>query len=182
MPPKLSPAESPIARDVVFLLDHSGSMHGWKIVAARRALGRMIDTLHDQDHFGVIAFNHETSVLPGEHSLLKATNGNRWRALQWIGQVASTGGTEIHRALQDALQRLSSDVQSRREKIVVLVTDGQVAGEDDALRLLGTSVCSKALRVFTIGIDQAVKRGVPSTYRRPLSRPMPFGRVRTTIG
>ncbi|MCA9214569.1 MAG: VWA domain-containing protein [Planctomycetales bacterium] len=159
MPPKLSPTELPIARDIVFLLDHSGSMHGWKIVAARRALGRMIDTLHDHDHFGVIAFNHETNSLPGECSLLKASNANRWRALQWISQVSSSGGTELRRALEDALQQLSSDTQSRREKIVVIVTDGQIAGEDEVLRLLGTSSFAKELRAFTIGIDQAVNEG-----------------------
>ena len=44
-------------RDVAFVLDRSGSMGGWKMVAARRALGRMVDTLLDHDRFTVLAFD-----------------------------------------------------------------------------------------------------------------------------
>ena len=46
-------------RDVVVLLDRSGSMSGWKMAAARRAAARLIDTLTDRDRFGLILFDNE---------------------------------------------------------------------------------------------------------------------------
>ena len=51
-------------RDVVFVLDRSGSMGGWKMVAARRSVGRMIDALAKADRFGVLAFDTEIDTLP----------------------------------------------------------------------------------------------------------------------
>src|SRR5262245_4028958 len=56
--PPAAAATTSRPRDVVFVLDRSGSMEGWKIVAARRALCRMIDTLNSADRFAVIAFNN----------------------------------------------------------------------------------------------------------------------------
>ena len=56
-------------RDVAFVLDRSGSMEGWKIVAARRAMARMIDTLGERDRFIVLAFDNgvRDPARPGLH-------------------------------------------------------------------------------------------------------------------
>src|SRR3569623_1948712 len=67
-------------RDVVFLLDRSGSMEGWKMVAARRALARMIDTLTSRDRFSVIAFDDRIADIPG--SLAPASDRTRFRAVE----------------------------------------------------------------------------------------------------
>src|SRR5262249_1787646 len=55
--PPADKAQMPRPRDVVFVLDRSGSMGGWKMVAARRALARMVETLSAQDRFTVYAFD-----------------------------------------------------------------------------------------------------------------------------
>src|SRR5262249_32120342 len=70
-------------RDVVFVLDRSGSMGGWKIVAARRAMARMVDTLTDQDRFTVYAFDNVIETPPSfeGNKLLAATNQHRFRAV-----------------------------------------------------------------------------------------------------
>lgn len=161
----LIPGEVPAAervqpRDVVILLDRSGSMGGWKMVAARRAAGRLVDSLREEDRFAVLAFDSVTETAPGfREELLPATDRNRWGVVEWLGRLEARGGTEMEPALAQAVHWLSVGEESTRDAIVVLVTDGQVAGEDVLLRTLQTSAAGKMPRIFAVGIDQAVNAG-----------------------
>jgi Ca-activated chloride channel family protein len=145
-------------RDLVFLLDRSGSMSGWKMVAARRALIRMIETLTEADRFTVLAFDNEVSLPPGfsEKELLPASSSHRFRCVEWLHNVGARGGTELHQPLNTAVTLLSAR-PAERERGLVLLTDGQVGNEDDILRMLGQRLAG--LRIFTLGIDQAVNEG-----------------------
>lgn len=164
LPPRVD-ASAPLApRNVVFLLDRSGSMQGWKMVAARRALGRMVDSLIAEDRFAVLAFDNDLEELaPG---LLAADDRQRWRALEWLAKIDARGGTDLGPALLAAARRArtSPDSQSGRDdragaqSLVVLVTDGQVSGEDQILRQV-TSVAGGAPRMLVVGIDEAVNSG-----------------------
>ena len=90
-------------RDVAFLLDRSGSMSGWKLVAARRAMARMIDTLNDADRFAVLAFDDRIEMpqlAKREKSLVSATDRNRFKAVEFLAKIESRGGTEIAPASQ----------------------------------------------------------------------------------
>ncbi|MFP6769906.1 MAG: VIT domain-containing protein, partial [Planctomycetaceae bacterium] len=146
-------------RDVVLLLDRSGSMGGWKMVAARRAAGRLIDSLGDADRFAVIAFDSVVEV--EQEGLQAATDRNRFQAVRWLGQLEARGGTEMDEPLVRAVGWLAdgrSD-QEQSEPIIVLVTDGQVAGEDVLLQTLHRVAGGRMPRVFAVGIDQAVNAG-----------------------
>jgi Ca-activated chloride channel homolog len=156
--PPVGQAQKEKARDIVFILDRSGSMGGWKMVAARRALARMVDTLTDRDRFTVYAFDNmvETPVSFGEAALEQATDRNRFRAVEFLAKIEARGGTELAQPLDRAVNTLAGDDASR-DRILVLVTDGQVGNEDQILRALGDKV--KNLRIFTLGIDQAVNEG-----------------------
>ena len=146
------------SRDVVVLVDRSGSMHGWKMVAARRAAGRLIDSLGDDDRFGVIAFDHQIDT--EFEGLQSASDRNRFRAVSWMSHLESCGGTEMGEALEMASRWLSEVSGGEdRESIIVLVTDGQVAGEDLLLRQLKDASGPRMPRVFAVGIDQAVNAG-----------------------
>ncbi|MFL6057037.1 MAG: VIT domain-containing protein [Actinoallomurus sp.] len=154
--PPAGPA-APRPRDVVILLDRSGSMGGWKMVAARRAAARIVDTLRSSDpesgdRFAALSFDHEIDrALPD--GLSAATDRNRYRAVEHLAGLDARGGTEILRPLEAAVALLSGDAE--RERIIVLVTDGQVGNEDQVLGRLSLD----GIRVHTIGIDQAVNAG-----------------------
>lgn len=150
--------ESTRPRDVVFVLDRSGSMGGWKMVAARRALARMIDTLHGTDRFRVLAFDDQIENYGG-HSpdWQAATDRLCWQASEWIAKIEARGGTELGAALRAAFQPFATfGMPADREAIVIIITDGQVAGEDSVLRTLQQLGLPRIPRIFTLGIDRAV--------------------------
>jgi Ca-activated chloride channel family protein len=134
-------------------------MGGWKMVAARRAVGRMIDSLLEQDRFTVLAFD-DAQEFPrhADRRLIQSTNRARWQALEWLGQIEARGGTEMGPALCEAARLLAAD-DSSRQRVLVLVTDGQVAGEDAVLKALAKAAGGRLPRVHTLGIDQAVNAG-----------------------
>jgi Ca-activated chloride channel homolog len=158
MPPKFE-ERSAMPRDVVIVLDRSGSMAGWKMVAARRAVGRMIDTLLDHDLFTVLAFDENIEYpAHADKRFVSADDKNRWRALEWLGKVEARGGTEIGPAVVEAVQLLATKKKGR-QSVVVLITDGQVAGEDSIVRSLHATAGKHMPLFHTLGIDRAVNEG-----------------------
>jgi Ca-activated chloride channel family protein len=151
--PPTEQARSRRPRDVVFVLDRSGSMSGWKIVAARRALARMVDTLTERDRFTVYAFDNTIETPPefGGLGLVPASDRQRYRAVEFLAKIDARGGTEMAQPLDQGVQALTDGT---RERILVLITDGQVGNEDQILKHLGPRL--RELRVFALGIDQAV--------------------------
>jgi len=145
-------------RDVIFLLDRSGSMRGWKMVASRRACARMLDTLTDKDRFTVYAFDNLIDTPPAfaGRELRAASDRNRFAAIEFLAGVDARGGTELAQPLSLALAALAA-ASGERERILVLITDGQVGNEDQILRSFGKQ--TEALRIFTVGVDSAVNAG-----------------------
>ncbi len=139
-------------RDVVIVIDRSGSMGGWKIVAARRAAARLVDSLTSRDRFCAIAFDDQIDAIPSR-ALCDATDRARFRAVEALAKIEARGGTELAQPLEAAVDLLAGGYADR-ERVVVLVTDGQVGNEDHVLHMLAPKI--KNVRVFTLGIDQAV--------------------------
>jgi Ca-activated chloride channel homolog len=154
-----------VPRDLVFVLDRSGSMGGWKMVAARRAVARMVDSLTERDRFGVLAFDNviETPPEPGGLGLGVASDHARFQAVDWLSRLEARGGTEMAAPLGRALDLLGGRGTGepagpgRRDPVLVLVTDGQVGNEDQLLRLLAPRL--GGVRVYTVGVDTAVNEG-----------------------
>ena len=149
-------AASPRPRDIVIVLDRSGSMRGWKMVAARRAAARIVDTLTAADQFAVLCFDNVIECPPGlPAALAVASDRHRFRAIEHLARTEARGGTELLGPLQHAVGLLAPD--DGRDRVLVLVTDGQVANEDQILRLVGPRLAG--VRVHLVGIDQAVNAG-----------------------
>jgi Ca-activated chloride channel homolog len=145
---------APRRRDVVLVLDRSGSMGGWKMVAARRAAARIVDTLGNDDRFAALAFDHTITTPPSlPDGLVDANDHNRFRAVEFLSGVDAKGGTQLLEPLTKAAAMLTgSDIE--RDRVLVLVTDGQVGNEDQLLRELSPALTD--VRVHTVGIDRAV--------------------------
>lgn len=150
-------------RDVVVVLDRSGSMDGWKMVAARRAAARVIDSLGARDRFAVLAFDSVTERPPGSDSLAPGTDRIRWAAVEWLARLEARGGTEMLdpvRAAAALLAGAHSAAEAEgadRDQFLILVTDGQVGAEDQILAEVAP--LTGRTRIFTLGVDQAVNAG-----------------------
>jgi Ca-activated chloride channel family protein len=172
LPPVGADAATP--RDLVFVLDRSGSMAGWKMVAARRAVARMIDSLTERDRFALLAFDNliETPPPTGEPEGLEdnppaglraAGDNARFRAVEFLSRLDARGGTEMAAPLARALDLLTGPAAAEsagpgpRDPALVLVTDGQVGNEDQILRLLAPRL--GGVRVYAVGVDTAVNEG-----------------------
>lgn len=154
VPPDATAARRPL--DVAVVLDRSGSMQGWKMVAARRAAARIVDTLDAGDRFTVLAFDDQIEF-PDRlgRALVPATDQARFAAVEFLSRLDARGGTEIHQALDAAASALTDGPQ--HDAVLVLVTDGQIGQEDHVLRSAGRWL--DRVRVFTVGIDRAVNAG-----------------------
>ncbi|MBC7286771.1 MAG: VWA domain-containing protein, partial [Armatimonadetes bacterium] len=118
------PAQEQIpAKDVVLVIDTSGSMRGDKINQARRALLYALKTLKPGDRFGIIAF--ATAPRPLDDELLPATAENVERASKWIEELEAAGGTDIHGALIEACKIASIGRNDGRPSYILMATDGQ---------------------------------------------------------
>jgi Ca-activated chloride channel family protein len=157
--PPLRASDAAARRDVVVVLDRSGSMGGWKLVAARRAAARIVDSLTSQDHFAVLAFDHVVERPPSAADdgcrLVPATDRNRYLAVEWLARLEARGGTELASALTEALADFGVEAGEvgDRSRSCVVVTDGQV-GDDSELVQAATH--TGGVRLFTVGIDRAV--------------------------
>ena len=153
-PPAMLPATFR-PRDVVVLLDRSGSMGGWKMAAARRAAARLLDTLTDRDRFGLILFDNQIEEpAPSAGRLIAASDCARFRAVEYLARVEARGGTAIAPALTRALQYFPNPPEPDRERILLFVTDGQAGNEDQLLRQVHQH--AQHCRIFAVGIDRAV--------------------------
>ncbi|HET9557256.1 MAG TPA: VWA domain-containing protein, partial [Actinomycetota bacterium] len=160
LPPVGAGAVTP--RDLVFVLDRSGSMAGWKMVAARRAVARMVDSLTERDRFGLLAFDNVVETPPAVPAgLTVAGDHARFQAVEFLSRLGARGGTEMAAPLARAAELLAGtgdgDPAGPRDLALVLVTDGQVGNEDQILRLLAPRL--GGARVYTVGVDSAVNEG-----------------------
>ena len=149
-------------RNVIFVFDRSASMNGWKFTAAQRGISRLIDTLTEQDRFGLIAFAGRPDVFKSTDgaALMKAHDQNRFTAIKWLNRLDLGGGTEMEKAIDAALEVAASDPQCTTKSSIVLVTDGQITAEDAVMARLNRIDPTRRPRIYTLGVDRAVNASV----------------------
>jgi Ca-activated chloride channel homolog len=144
-----------IPKDVIFVLDTSGSMAGKKIVQARKALQFCVDNLNDNDRFEIVRFS--TEVEPLFEKLVEASESNRSKATEFVKDLKATGGTAIDDALKRSL-KLRDSAENERPFVVIFLTDGRptVGTTDEDEIVTHVKKSSRHTRIFCFGIGTDV--------------------------
>lgn len=149
LPPSVSAAQTHrTPREVIFIIDTSGSMHGQSLEQAKVALQLALARLTPDDTFNVIQFNSTTEGLFAD--AVPAVTTNIAKATQYVGRLVAQGGTEMQPALQRALDGRNEHARLRQ---VIFLTDGQVGNEEHLFKTITARLGDS--RLFTIGIGSA---------------------------
>ena len=149
--PGLGEAKEIVQKDIVFVMDKSGSMSDKKMDQAKKALKFCIENLNQGDRFELIPFSTEASPLFGEVSEFNAEN--KKKAIERIDALKAIGGTNIDEAIQLALS--SQKTKSDRPFFIIFMTDGKpTIGETQEEALLSKikGLNKNNIRIFTFGI------------------------------
>ncbi len=142
-----------VAKDVVVVLDQSGSMDGEKFAQAQAALQYVLGHLNAEDRFDVIAFSTGTRAYARE--LQPASEAGR--ASAWVATLQAEGGTDINLALLEAMSLITPE--ATRPSIVIFLTDGLATeGEVDTDRILANvaQAAPHNVRLFAFGVGDDV--------------------------
>ncbi len=151
LPPTVDNWKTP-PRELIFIIDTSGSMAGESIAAARQALARGIARLGDSDTFNVIEFNSKAYQLFS--NARPALDRNKRMAINFVQSLHAREGTEMKPALAMAL---GADIDPARMQQVVFITDGSVGNEDELFQMIHKQLGPR--RLFMVGIGSA-----PNSY------------------
>lgn len=148
LPPTTEDPEQFVRREVVFVIDTSGSMEGSSIIQAKHALEMAVTRLRDGDRFNIIEFNSSARALFA--GAVGADRVTRHHAVEFVRGLRAHGGTEMEAALSMALDGREDP---RRVRQIIFLTDGAVGNEEALFRLIHEGLGDS--RLFTVGIGSA---------------------------
>ena len=149
--PRPDAASERIAKDIILVLDHSGSMEGEKFQQAQEALKYILGHLDQEDRFNIISFS--TSVETYARNLRPAQESNA--AIEWISRQSAVGSTDINRALLEAAAMSDGE----HPTYVIFLTDGlPTEGEIDSTKIINNFArnAPEDLRLFAFGVGYDV--------------------------
>ncbi|MBI1764307.1 MAG: VWA domain-containing protein, partial [Acidobacteria bacterium] len=149
-PPERVTAKDVTPKELVFVLDTSGSMSGFPLEKAKETMRLALDALYPQDTFNLITFSGDTHILFPEP--VAATRANLAKAQAFLETREGSGGTEMMKAIRAALD--PSDKQDHL-RIVCFITDGYVGND---FEIIGEVQKHPNARVFSFGIGSSVNR------------------------
>jgi Ca-activated chloride channel family protein len=144
-------AESEVTpREIVFVIDTSGSQYGFPLEKSKKLVDLALGHLHPQDTFNIITFAGNTQILFDEP--VPATEKNLARARGLLANLTGGGGTEMMKAIRASMD--PSDSQDHL-RVVLFFTDGYVGND---MEIIGEVQKHPNARVFTLGIGGSVNR------------------------
>lgn len=155
--PKLEPEANPVPKDMLFVVDRSGSMQDdGKLEQAKKAIEYCLSKLGPNDRFGIVDFATDSSSI--DDRLLAATPENKVRAKRYVERLEAAGGTNIDAALEEGT-RILKHVDGRMP-MVFFLTDGlPTVGETDMnglIKRFAEENSNLKARVFTFGVGSDV--------------------------
>ncbi len=159
-PPAKAENETYLApRDIVFVLDRSGSMHGLKMSSAASALSILLNTLTPRDRFSICAFDDAIEWF----SDLRSVDNDQFfpaslkvleKGQAYLRKIEARGGTEMHGALEAVGKLIQGRRKKKRQAVVVVITDGEIGNDAQIFKFVQTQMAD--CRIFSVGIDTAV--------------------------
>jgi Ca-activated chloride channel family protein len=149
-PPERVASEEITPKELVFVLDTSGSMSGFPIEKAKETMRLALDGLNPRDTFNLITFSGDTRILFPKP--VPATAENRRMAREFLDSRQGSGGTEMMKAIQAALEPSG---EQGRVRVVCFMTDGAVGND---LEIIAEVQRHPDARVFAFGIGSSVNR------------------------
>lgn len=149
--PRPDAAAETLPKDLILVLDHSGSMDGEKFQQAQNALRYILQHLNPEDRFDIVSFS--TNVETYARNLRPANEANE--AIAWVNSLSAEGSTDINRALLEA----ASMNDGEHPLYLIFLTDGlPTEGETDSQRILNNFAASAPdnLRLFAFGVGYDV--------------------------
>jgi Ca-activated chloride channel family protein len=150
-PPERIAAQDIPPREYIFVLDVSGSMHGFPLDTAKRVLENLVRNLKPTDTFNVVLFSGASRVISPVSQA--ANSQNVAQALSIIERETGGGGTELEAALNTAIKLPRSGFVART---IAVITDGFIAEEAGAFELIHNNLSST--NFFAFGIGSSVNR------------------------
>jgi len=150
-PPASPKSKNITAREMVFVLDTSGSMSGQPIDASKVFMRHALKNLRSQDSFRIIRFSNNASEFTS--GPVRATPNNINNGLDYVNSLKANGGTEIPNAIRQAFSVPKPDGALR---IVVFLTDGYIGNESEVLRLISGAIGEA--RIYAFGVGTSVNR------------------------
>ncbi len=147
------------ARDLVVLLDTSGSMAGEPLDQARRVVLALVDTLSERDTLELVEFS--SRARRWHESAVRADARAREEARKWLLSLRAGGSTEMKDAILEAL----GPVRSETQRQIVLVTDGAIGFESEVVAAIVTRLPAQS-RLHTVGVGSAINRSLTAPAAR----------------
>ncbi|XP_032893214.1 inter-alpha-trypsin inhibitor heavy chain H3-like isoform X2 [Amblyraja radiata] len=152
-----------IPKNVVFVIDHSGSMSGKKMHQTNEALLKILADMHEQDHFAIIIFDNVHSIW--KDTVFQATPEKVAEAKKFVRTISASGGTNINSPMLEAVQLLDKahrdkQLPERSVSMIILLTDGDPnRGESNPSKIQENvkNAVREKYNVYALGFGYNVK-------------------------
>ncbi|XP_065097819.1 inter-alpha-trypsin inhibitor heavy chain H3 [Paramisgurnus dabryanus] len=143
-----------IPKNVVFVIDRSGSMEGEKMKQTREALLTILSDLHEDDYFGLVTF--DDVIESWRPSLSKATPENVSAAKKFVKTITARHFTDINKAVLHAVDMLTAEQSESLPdtSMIILLTDGRPSAGEQDLSIIQKNVhdaINGSLSLFCLG-------------------------------
>jgi len=158
-----------VPKDVVFLMDTSGSQRGFAIAQSKELMRQFISGLNDNDTFNIIDFSSTTRRLASQP--LANNRLNRARALDYVGRIDANGGTELMNGIDEVIN--FPPAEDGRLRSIVLLSDGLIGADEEVIGRIRDNI-KPGNRLYSFGVGS-------SSNRFLLNRLAELGRGTVTI-